>query len=516
MSLIEKIWTDKRAVSILAGIFAVLSYPPFPFPFLLIGSFILLFRLNELCESSLNFRLWAYVSLLIWNIGVSYWLAMATIAGGIAAMVANSLVMLIPLLLIRRILLRPAPLVLKMLTISSLWVIMEWAHFRWDLSWPWLTLGNAFSTWTFAIQYISITGVLGVSFWVVSVSYLLFLAIKKELGIASGIVGFIVPIAISVVILFTQHFESDRMARVGVIQPNFDSYQRYSGFAGPRELMLRLLTVTDSLVTTTADLDLILWPENALTGVQRESTATLASRLSENYVNKHRIPIMGGSSLMRIYDTETLHASRLSAAETPYDIFNSALLFQPDMTFVSYKKYNLVPLVERLPFADALIPVLSFAFRPNDILGFGKGDSLALLHTSNTTYTPAICYDSVFGDFVAHSVKNGSEFIAIITNDGWWGHSSGHIQHFEFGRLRAIENRRWIARSANNGISGFIAPDGSVAQKSEYWTTDIMVMDVPLLTKTTLYSRFGDWIIYPMMFFVFLFGVNSWRMKFRQ
>ncbi len=105
-------------------------------------------------------------------------------------------------------------------------------------------------------------------------------------------------------------------------------------------------------------------------------------------------------------------------------------------------------------------------------------------------------------------MRNGAGYLTIITNDGWWGNTSGHEQHFAYARLRAIEFDRWIVRSANNGISGIIAPDGSVKVETPYWKTTAFNYDVPVLTSQTFYTRFGDWLPY-LMIALSIFGIGG-------
>src|SRR5699024_3395289 len=111
-----------------------------------------------------------------------------------------------------------------------------------------------------------------------------------------------------------------------------------------------------------------------------------------------------------------------------------------------------------------------------------------------------ICYDSVYPGWVRQFVQKGAGFVSIITNDGWWGHSSGHLQHFAYARLRAIALQRWVVRSANNGISGIIAPDGSVKVQTDYWTRTAFRHEVRILHELTFYARWGDWLAILMLF----------------
>ncbi|MEZ4999260.1 MAG: nitrilase-related carbon-nitrogen hydrolase [Bacteroidales bacterium] len=95
-----------------------------------------------------------------------------------------------------------------------------------------------------------------------------------------------------------------------------------------------------------------------------------------------------------------------------------------------------------------------------------------------TTIAPVICYESVFGRFITDFTRQGAELICIITNDGWWRNTSGYRQHLAFASLRAIENRRWVARCANTGISCFIDERGKIVEKTGWWEEAILAGNV--------------------------------------
>ncbi|MDV7394933.1 nitrilase-related carbon-nitrogen hydrolase, partial [Arthrospira platensis SPKY1] len=84
---------------------------------------------------------------------------------------------------------------------------------------------------------------------------------------------------------------------------------------------------------------------------------------------------------------------------------------------------------------------------------------------------------------------------AVITNDGWWGHSSGHVQHFVLSKLRAVETQRWLVRAANNGISGTISPRGEVFDQTAYWTEASVVAPIRITQRLTLFSRAPYWFV---------------------
>src|SRR5690606_25092859 len=109
---------------------------------------------------------------------------------------------------------------------------------------------------------------------------------------------------------------------------------------------------------------------------------------------------------------------------------------------------------------------------------------------------PVICYESIWGNYVADYIKKGAQFIAVITNDGWWGDTSGKDQHLQYAKLRAIENRRWVVRSANTGISGFINQRGDIVQKSSWWVPTALSQEINLNEDLTFYTKYSDLIVY--------------------
>jgi len=112
----------------------------------------------------------------------------------------------------------------------------------------------------------------------------------------------------------------------------------------------------------------------------------------------------------------------------------------------------------------------------------------------NYKVAPIICYESVYGNFVNGFVKNGAQFLAVITNDGWWQNTQGHKQHLMFSKLRAIENRRSLVRSANTGTSAIINQKGDIVKRLDYNKKGIIKASINLNNKLTFYNRYGDFI----------------------
>jgi len=127
-------------------------------------------------------------------------------------------------------------------------------------------------------------------------------------------------------------------------------------------------------------------------------------------------------------------------------------------------------------------------------LGFSEKREVFTSNDGKFKAAPIICYESIYGDFVNGFVRNGANVLFIITNDGWWGNTAGHRQHFTFARLRALETRRPLARSANTGISAFIDQRGDIIEKTEYWIPAVLKANLRVNDKLTFYVIFGNYI----------------------
>ncbi len=493
-------WNRKWVISLTIGILLGLSWPPLPFPFLVFPAFILLFRLIDLCATAREAAYWSYPALVIWNIITTYWLVMATVAGGIAAILANAAVMTVPIMLQHRVQKKLDKTWLIVILQAAFWVSYEYLHHQWDLAWPWLALGNAWANVPELVQYISVTGYLGISAWVLLVSALAYQAWhtgRNNMGLAAAAVGALLPI-LSLVQLQSVQNEGHQKLDAVVVQPNFDSYQNYGGLNSPAAALTLLTDLTDSV--RTENTRMVVWPENGLYPyVSSAATGnSFANRLKprlKQQAQQWNATIISGTTYFEYFRNDSTPRLPNPGGNRPYLAYNSALGFYPDSTMEVYRKFNLVPIVERIPFVHFLDAADLFGLVDwARIQGYGKGYDDDRFRVGTTSTPALVCYDSVFPGWVREFVTDGAGLITIITNDGWWGNTGGHSQHFAYARLRALEFRRWVVRSANNGISGIIAPDGSVKVETDYWTRTAFRYRVPVKTEMTFYARHGDWL----------------------
>ncbi|WP_445664777.1 apolipoprotein N-acyltransferase [Fodinibius sp. AD559] len=517
---IQQFWNSSWTLSITSGILLGLSYPPVPLSFLIFPAFLLVFRIIDLSDSAREAAYKVYPAFLIWNIITTYWLVMATVAGGIAAILANAAVMTIPVMLQYKVQRQKLSPWLIALLQTAFWLSYEFLHHQWDLAWPWLAVGNAWANMPQLVQYISVTGYWGISFWVIFATALAYQQLQKpkqSTKIALVSILLIFPAWSISISAFESETEPERTHEVVVVQPNFDSYEPNGGFDSAQEANDHLLSLTDSVITEQTQL--IVWPENAvqnqilnINGYRNFSDRT--KKQLKNYADKQDATLITGATFFEFFEND-IPALTYEDQRGSYLPFNAALGFYPNKEMEAYRKHNLVPIVERIPFVHFLNTIDVFRWvNWNQIQGYGKGHRPDQFLVNGTATPALICYDSVYPSWIRNYVREGSGYLTIITNDGWWGNTSGHEQHFAYARLRAIEFDRWIVRSANNGISGIIAPDGSIKVETSYWKTTAFNYEVPVLTSQTLYTRFGDWLPYLMITLsIFGIGFSLWNKK---
>lgn len=509
-----RLWDRPWVLSVTVAFLLALSFPPFNAAVLQIPAFLCLFRICTLCDTKRSVVLYAYPSFVLWNLLTTYWLMMATVLGGAAAILANAALMLIPLLLIRRFQQSDMNPVLSSFFAASIWVSYEFLHHNWDLSWPWLTLGNAWSNLTGVIQYISVTGVLGISFWIVFTSALFYATIQhwenRNYLITATTVFLLFPF-FSVISLITMNYAEDEAIQVTIVQPNSDSYLRYGGEPSLDSLIDKLLRLSNE--ARTDETDLIIWPENALDTSLRVSDPRFD--IIRDSLRSWETTLITGLGLIEMYEqgAEMPEVVRESSGGVFYNVFNASLFLKPNEPTEIYRKGRLVPIVERFPFVTYFQRLDVFQWVDwGTLVGYGLGQEPTLFKVNDHKTPALICYDSVFPGWVNQFAYAGAGFLTIITNDGWWGDSNGHLQHFSYARLRAIEQRMWIARSANNGISGIISPDGKVQKETEYWTETAFTSTIYNSDHQTFYNRFGDWLGYLSLIST-IFGLMAVRVR---
>jgi apolipoprotein N-acyltransferase len=180
-----------------------------------------------------------------------------------------------------------------------------------------------------------------------------------------------------------------------------------------------------------------------------------------------------------------------------FEAFNAAIQLDSTDRVPVYFKSQLVVGVEKMPYPQYMKFLEKFTVRLGGTFrGWGTQDFRGVFFSAkdSTGIGPIICYESVFGEFVAGYVRNGADLLFVITNDGWWGDTPGYHQHNAFSSLRAIETRRSIARSANTGISSLINQRGEVLDSLGWWKRGAVKGTLNVNHALTFYVRNGDYI----------------------
>jgi apolipoprotein N-acyltransferase len=512
-SALGRLWQSPPLLALLGALLLWAAWPihPAPFTLLLFLGFVPYLRLEQVLtqQGARRGRVFAmtYLFLVLWNAFTTWWVSYSTLGGGIAAVVLNAALMCLPLMAFRRTKERLGSKI-GYLSLPVYWIAFEQLHLHWDLTWPWLTLGNGFASVPSWVQWYEYTGFLGGSVWVWVVNILVFEAIFGRRTRPFGI-GYrpIFAVSLPLIISFglgSSYQEKGPAAEVLVIQPNIDPYQEKfpenPKFIPREEQLRRLLERTEQNLTPQTKL--VLWPETTLEEALFESTfeqQPQIQRIRRELLARHPglSLLTGVTTIGRYPDKE--HASPTARYRDDagyYDVFNTAAFFA-DATAPAqfYHKSRLVPGVEKIP------PVLAGLLANIDLGGivgsYGSQEERTVFQAPTTPgirVAPIICYESIYGDFISQYAKNGANLLGIITNDGWWSDSPGHEQHLVYGALRAIETRRDVARSANTGISGFINQHGDITQRTGWWVGAASRTTVHLNDEQTFYVRYGELI----------------------
>jgi apolipoprotein N-acyltransferase len=206
-----------------------------------------------------------------------------------------------------------------------------------------------------------------------------------------------------------------------------------------------------------------------------------------------------------------LGSDQIEHAQPPR-YYNSAFLVGGDgATAGVYRKMHLVPFGEYVPlqrvffFAGHLVEAVS---------DFSAGTEAVLLPVRGHVISTAICYEIVYPDLVRRFVRGGSELLTTITNDAWFGKTSAPYQHFVQASMRAIEEGRYLVRSANTGVSGIVDPYGRVVQQTGLYTQATVVGEARFLSDATVYSRTGDAFAYACVLLTGVLLLASRRVQY--
>jgi apolipoprotein N-acyltransferase len=526
-------------LALLSGLLFWLGWPVKPFPFLLFFAIAPIFAIEEYISKGdfkhpgRLFYGYLYLALFLWNITTTWWVYNSTLVGAIFMLIANAALMTLPFVLFR-ITKKSAGESWAFFGFVLYWMTFEYIHLNWDISWPWLTLGNGFASFPTWVQWYEFTGVFGGTLWILLANIAFYFVFLQNRAIQRGqfrwrsftltVIWVIIPIVYSYIRYYNYETRGQEV-EVVVLQPNIDPFtEKFIGaenFIPFEQQLERFIELSEQQLTP--DTRFLIWPETAFDGSYDEEAINsydLIQRIKRFKAKYPDLALITGMTSYRLYDdpAEVTPTARYSPEAGYYDVFNTAFYLDEDNEITFYHKSKLVPGVEIMPYPEVLGFVSELLFSLGGTSGgFGRQDErTVLVNKEEVGAAPAICYESIYGEYLAEFIRNGAETIFIITNDGWWGDTPGHEQHLAYASLRAIELRRSIARSANTGISAFINQRGDILQATEYWEQDVIRGTISPNESMTFYARYGDYLARTaawLAVFVFLAAVVKRRIS---
>lgn len=506
-------------LSIYSGLMLWLAWPPTPYTtlFLFIGLVPMLLAMENIIQSDLPKKgkkifNTTFIGFFIWNTLCVYWVYNSLkIIGPIIALPVSLIpyalgpaLMSIACWLYYHLRLRTNRAI-GLTGLVCFWIGYEYLHQSWDLNFPWMTLGNGFAVSHQWVQWYEYTGVYGGTIWVWAINILLFLIytglqeaqtqkLRKRLIIIVALV-LILPLSFSL-FRYYSYVEQQNPSNIVVAQPDIDPYEK-EGTIPVFKQIETLTKLSDSVGQVNTEF--FIWPETAIPEYIDEDHMLQSNHYLQvrKFLNKYKNGnVITGGETYRLYDK----LNNETASQIPdgrfADNYSTAINIENSQKVQVYHKSRLVPGAESLPFGN----VFSFLKPVFAHLGGATGhytiqpEPGVFYSQSGMGVTPVICYESIWGEWIAKSVKQGSQFIAIITNDGWWENTSGKDQHLDYAKLRAIETRRWVCRSANTGISAFINQRGDVVKQSGWWVKTALKQDINLNSDLTFYVEHGDYL----------------------
>lgn len=529
-------------------ILILISIPLLSLPFLVehlgftaLFGLIPLFFIDEMCQKKEVRHGWIYFFLyfFFWNLFTTYWIYHASLAGAIAAILVNSLFMCLVFYLFRLFRRRlekwekgNSLSFLPYLFLMVTWLAWEHFYFNAEISWPWLTLGNAFAGSIQTIQWYEFTGSLGGSLWILLSNVLLYRILSKEIERrkmegAEGkyqrrtrISSYICYLAILIIpfvvskVMFDHYTEEENPREFVVLQPNIEPYQdKFNNVSRSKQDEI-LFSLAENAVTPNTSF--VIAPETFTwyIDLDRFNNAYTVKGV-KNFIEKHpSVNFIFGAVTLKMYPFGLYENSTPSVSPTLtakkgngfwYDTFNSSVIIDSSGKFDVFHKSKLVVLTEFVPFPKLLAPINKLAINLGGTTSsYGTQPEISVFTANDgTKIGTAICYESVYGDYYRGYINKGAQVMTVITNDGWWDNTPGYHQHLRYSSLRAIEMRRSIARSANTGISALINQRGERLQQTNWWEPSALTGNLNLNSKITFFARHGD-VIGNLSTFLFL------------
>lgn len=369
-----------------------------------------------------------------------------------------------------------------LLLMPLLWIAVELARAR-VTSFPWDLLGYTQIDNSILTAIAPFTGVYGISFLLALINAAIAAAVVlpgRQMSQRFALSAAVLAAGVQNAGMWKRPPMHPGSQKAVLLQPNLD-------VSGSDDLNLETLTASSARLSLQAaavqdgPTRVVLWPESPAPYQTNQPVFTAAVT---DLATQLQAPVIADA----IGIAPNLHVPR------GFNLYNSAVLFAPGAGVSGrYDKVHLVPFGEFVPYAD----LFSFASGLTQAVGtFDRGRARTPLPADGHRYGVFICYESIFGDEVRRFVDSGADVLVNLSDDGWYGDSSAPFQHINMARMRAIENRRWLLRDTNNGITASIDPNGTVVEAMPRNRRGAVAVHFDFLTAKTFYTRYGDVFAY--------------------
>ena len=476
-------------LSLLSGILLILSFPNFDVEALAWFALVPLFFSIEGKGLYHSFLL-GFLTGVISFLGILYWIIVAVHTYGNVPLVPSAFILLLLVVylslyfgafawLTRFVQIRTG--LRTLLFTPILWVALEYLRSFLLTGFPWADLGYSQYLNLPFIQMADITGPYGPSFVILLVNAALFGVLhswsKKTFPFKEAMIAVAILLG-SLIYGYLrmeatgQHMIQNPPLKIGLVQGNIDQSIKWD-----ESFQKETLQIYERLSFKVAEQkpDLIIWPETATPFFFQD--AKEYQPLILDIPKKTHAFLLFGTPSYKIQKGKVNH-------------YNSAYLASPSEELVGkYDKIHLVPFGEYIPMQDLLFFIGSLGEGIGD---FKSGKEIFNFALPRGKFGVLICFEIIFPDLSRRFVKKGANFLVTLTNDAWFGRTSAPYQHFSMAVFRAVENRVFVARAANTGITGFIDPRGKILKEGGIFTEEAMSETVRLSSQKTFYTLFGD------------------------
>lgn len=365
------------------------------------------------------------------------------------------------------------------LAFASLWVLQEWAK-TWVLTgFPWLFVGYAYAEVPFITSLAPLVGVLGIGFVSVLFSASLVEIFRQKVGFLLIAMSFVVAAIVLDIVNPNFTTPTGKKLSVSLVQGNVNQDIKWQ-----MDFQEEIIANHARLSQEEWGRDLILWSEASITMFEYEAREFLDA--VDAHAKAHNSAFITG---IPYADLE-----KFNEATDLYPPFYNSLMAYGAGTGI-YKKQHLVPFGEYVPMRG-LFNILPNLANNQQVMNHSKGDKVqAPLMVKNHPAGVAICYEVAYPATVRQNAKN-SEFMLTVSNDAWFGTSSGPHQHLQMVQMRALETGRWFARATNTGVTALIDDKGRIVKRLPQFQEGVLRGNVVLRSGVTPYVKWGD---YPVL-----------------